>query len=635
MKNNLDHKVLSQIQGLSLTSTELELLNDILEEVKEDGKSDLLDELWSEDYEEIPVDIKTFITDPDYLGSAFTAKDGTCLIYDYWLEVLSQVFDNNSKIIELALSGAIGLGKSTIADIGLAYILHRLLCLKDPAAYYRLTKGSRIAIALFNITLDQGYGVGYAKLQNMLKQSPWFLRHGQIVGNKYPTYVPDKDIDILVGSKSEHFIGRDVFAAFMDELNFANGSDAALEKSSIMKLYNTIKRRMESRYMKSGKIPGMLFLVSSKKSTSDFLEAYISKNKDKPHIRVVDEPIWVVKASVNNYSGDTFKVAVGNTYVKSKILGEDEDYKSYQANGQEVIDVPVEHREAFEQDINSALMDIAGKSLVSNLKYIYYDKLKLCYRDYLHNPFTMDEITLGFDDDTEIRDFFIPEKLSRLDISKPHFIHWDASKSGDATGLAMSTIVGLSEVRRLINGEMYDKEDIVHKLEFALRILAQPGSEIPFYKIRNFIYYLKFELGYNVLLVTCDSFQSVDTIQQMNLNGLTAKTQSVDRTMAPYTTLKNAINEGRIIMPKIPTLEFELLDVEEDKARGKVDHTVEGRKDVADAVVGSVFGALSEKELLAGQKATEDAKVTAAVNARRGMDAGGADWLLGGKRVLD
>lgn len=619
----------------TLNEEELGLALEILNEINTSGSSELLDELWSEDYEELPVDIKTFITDPDYLGQAFIAKDGSCLIYDYWLDTLEKVFSPDSSIIELALSGAIGLGKSTIADIGLAYILHKLLCLKDPAAYYRLTKGSRIAIALFNITLDQGYGVGYTKLQNMLKQSPWFLRHGSIVGNKYPTYIPGKDIDIIVGSKSEHFIGRDVFAAFMDELNFANGSDVSLEKSSIMKLYNTIKRRMESRYMKSGKIPGMLFLVSSKKSTSDFLEAYIQENKNRPNIYLVDEPLWVVKSSVNSYSGKTFRVAVGNTYVKSKILSDDEDRASYESNGQEVIDVPVEHREAFEQDINSALMDIAGKSLSNNLKYIYYDKLKLCYRDYLHNPFTMDEISLGFDDDSELQDYFIPDRLSKLDISKPHFIHWDASKSGDATGLAMSTISGRAEVRRLQNGEMFDSEDIVHKLEFAVRILAKPGSEIPFYKIRNFIYYLKFELGYNILLVTCDSYQSVDTIQQMNLNGVTAKTQSVDRTMAPYTTIKNAINEGRLILPHIPVLEYELLNVEEDKTRGKVDHTVDGHKDVADAVVGSIFGALSEKELLKGQKQTNDAELAVAVNSRRGQDAGGNDWFMGGRKVYD
>ena len=224
----------------TLSEEELGLALEILEEINESGSSELLDELWSEDYEELPVDIKTFITDPDYLGQAFMAKDGSCLIYDYWLDTLEKVFSPDSSTIELALSGAIGLGKSTIADIGLAYILHKLLCLKDPAAYYRLTKGSRIAIALFNITLDQGYGVGYTKLQNMLKQSPWFLRHGSIVGNKYPTYVPGKDIDIIVGSKSEHFIGRDVFCVTGDTQVLTDVGFQRIDKLSELGVANII-----------------------------------------------------------------------------------------------------------------------------------------------------------------------------------------------------------------------------------------------------------------------------------------------------------------------------------------------------------------------------------------------------------
>ena len=530
------------------------------------------------------------------------------------------------------LSGAIGLGKSTIATVGLAYVLHRLLCLKDPAAYYKLTRGSKVAIAIFNISLDQGFGVGFSKLQSMLMKSPWFLEHGTVSGLKNQTYYPGKDIEILVGSKMEHFLGRDIFAGFLDEMEFAPGSNPKMEQSKIMKLYTTIKRRMESRYMKLGKLPGILFLVSSKKSESDFLEQYLKKNKDKDYLYVVDEPIWVVKADQSRYSGKYFHVAVGNKYLKSKILTDDEDPAPYRANGQEVIAVPVEHREAFELDINSALMDIAGKALSSSLKYIYYDKLKLCYRDYLKNPFTMDELVLGFDDDSRIQDFLVMERLSRLDRSKPHFIHWDASKSGDATGLAMATIAGHRDVKKLIAGEVYQAEDIVHKVVFAINIRPDPGSEIPFYKIRNFIYYLKFELGYNIVSVTCDSYQSVDTLQQMSLRGFNTKTLSMDRSRVPYDTLKNAINEGRLIMPYIPHLEKELLELEDDKMVGKIDHPLDGSKDTADAVAGAVFRSLDYKELLAAQNAQKDAETLIHVNDGSLNNQG--DWLLGAnKRV--
>ena len=242
----------------------------------------------------------------------------------------------------------------------------------------------------------------------------------------------------------------------------------------------------------------------------------------------------------------------------------------------------------------------------------------------------MDELILGFDDDSQIQDFLLMSRLSKVDRMKPHFIHWDTSKSGDATGLAMSTIAGQREVKKLIAGQVYQEEDIIHKLVFAINIRPEPGSEIPFYKIRNFIYYLKFELGYNIVSVTCDSYQSVDTLQQMSLRGFNTKTLSMDRSRVPYDTLKNAINEGRLIMPYIPHLEKELLELEDDKMVGKIDHPVDGSKDTADALAGSVFRSLDYKELLAAQNAQKDAETLVKVNDQTSADPN--DWLLGGNR---
>lgn len=624
---------ISDIQQV-LSDEEKEYLVKILSEYSSEGSSGTLESIYYEDYDEIPVDIRTFITDDRFLGKSFKSDKGELLVYPFWMDVLEAIFSPNSGIYETVFSGAIGIGKSTIACIGLAYILHRLLCLKNPQSYYRLGN-TRIAIALFNINLDQGYGVGYTKLQSLLKASPWFLEHGSLVGIKNITYYPNKGIDILVGSKMEHFLGRDVFAAFLDEMNFAQGSsDPQMESTKIMKLYNTVKRRMESRYQKLGKLPGMLFLVSSKKSESDFLEQYIQKQKNKPYLYLVDEPIWVVKRGQGLYSGKTFNVAIGNRYLKSKVLEPDEDPKGYIKNGQEVIEVPIEYSEAFELDINTALMDIAGKALSANLKYIYYDKLKLCYRDYLKNPFTKNEIILGFDDATELKDFLIEKYLSKLDRHKPHFLHWDASKNGDATGLAMTTIADTKVIRRLAGGKVFTDEDIVHKLVFAIRIKNSPGQEIPFYKIRNFIYYLRFELGYNLISTTCDSFQSVDSLQQLKLHGFLAATLSMDRSRAPYDSLKNAINEGRYIMPYIPELEAELLDIEDNKVTGKIDHTAVGSKDIADACAGSLFRSIDYKKLLEEFNKGEDSKVLLEVNNTNNSQSG--NWLLdSGRQVYD
>lgn len=196
----------------NLSEEERAYLVEILQEIESKGKSKALEDLWSADYNEKPVSIYEFLTNDEYLGKSLKDPEGNLTIYDYWVDKLEKMFapSEDNPIQEVALSGCIGSGKSTCAVIGMAYFLYRLLCLKSPASYYRLATNSTIALAFFNITLNQSYGVGYAKLQNYCKNSPWFLKHGKVLGRTNPTYYPD-NIDILVGSKNEHFIGHDIF----------------------------------------------------------------------------------------------------------------------------------------------------------------------------------------------------------------------------------------------------------------------------------------------------------------------------------------------------------------------------------------------------------------------------------------
>lgn len=64
-----------------------------------------------------------------------------------------------SRVIDKKLSDnntlAIGLGKTSISVIGMAYLLHRLLCLKNPQEYYNLQGNSKIVFTFFNTTMDQ------------------------------------------------------------------------------------------------------------------------------------------------------------------------------------------------------------------------------------------------------------------------------------------------------------------------------------------------------------------------------------------------------------------------------------------------------------------------------------------------
>lgn len=204
---------LESLEGLDDKSKELALK--ILSEYSETGYSDVMNKLIQEDYDEIPVDIITFIDDPQYLGKGLLKDDGTSSVFPYWRELLQEMFPDPLKPCiynTLALSGAIGLGKSFIAVVCMLYELYRMLCLKDPYNFYGLQPIDKITFATLNITLDASKGVAWDKMQQLLQSSPWFLSHGSVKGITNVEWVPPKGIELIAGSQAQHILGRALFS---------------------------------------------------------------------------------------------------------------------------------------------------------------------------------------------------------------------------------------------------------------------------------------------------------------------------------------------------------------------------------------------------------------------------------------
>lgn len=107
---------MSQIEDImsTLSPEERQAVLTIMKEQATRGSSTALTELFEEDYEEIPVDIDTFLESPRYLGNA--TNNGTA-IYPYWRNAYRQIIDNDK--VECAFSGSIGCGKACSLDSNL------------------------------------------------------------------------------------------------------------------------------------------------------------------------------------------------------------------------------------------------------------------------------------------------------------------------------------------------------------------------------------------------------------------------------------------------------------------------------------------------------------------------------------
>ena len=198
----------------------------ILQEIYENGESTTLNTMNDIDYDEVPVDIDTFIDSPDYAGW-FTGNGKN--IYTFWRNKLREIFNGGENYTEIVFTGGIGTGKSHIAVLSLAYCLYKLMCLKDPYSYFNLAKGSFIYIVFFNATLQLSQGVAYSKFQSLLLNSPWFMAHGKMSGTKYLEYIPDKPIRFTVGSQMEHSIGKDIACMTGDTIIFTIDGCKTLE----------------------------------------------------------------------------------------------------------------------------------------------------------------------------------------------------------------------------------------------------------------------------------------------------------------------------------------------------------------------------------------------------------------------
>lgn len=200
----------------NLTEDERKAALEILKQISDNGVSDRLNSLMLEDWAEIPVDIETFLHDRRYLGNALYDQEGNFTLFPYWEQKLKEIFPTNTttRFNTIIFTGAIGLGKSTIAVICLLYLLYRLLCLKDPYLYYGMQPIDKISISLMNITIENAKGVALDKMNQMILSSEWFMSHGHMSGITNLEYIPDKHIELIVGSSNNQVIGRAIFGNF-------------------------------------------------------------------------------------------------------------------------------------------------------------------------------------------------------------------------------------------------------------------------------------------------------------------------------------------------------------------------------------------------------------------------------------
>ena len=594
------------LQGLN--EEELKAALEILENLQ-GGEKDGFTQLYEKDFREIPVSPEEFLDNPYYYQHVGKS------LYPVWRQNFIDLYRDD--YYHVIITGAIGIGKDFFVLVCLVYELYKIGCLRDPHAFFGRADNTDIIISLVSITKTQTKKILFDGFKNGIDGSPWFRENFPRDFNKNeelefrsPKAIRSGlsmgAIRVMYGAPNNStVIGSNVITAAIDEANFMEvvsdsrkGKGTNKQFNQAQELYNNIYRRMESRFLKLGKMPGKLFILSSRQYPDDFVEKKLKELRGKHGVFIREYSLWEVNRDA--YFDETFLVDIGDNRYPPRVLRDGEEPRQ----DAEIIEVPIDFIQAFETDIEGALRDIAGIASLATSTFIKQrDKLFACIDNNIYNIFQADKSTLM---DGLWLDPLVIETLDREPIRA---IHLDLASSKDSAGMAMLHCGGYKTVDRIqelreADGttKMYPVSEVlpIFVADLILEIPPPLNGEINYALIRQIIFELRDIYNFNIGVISADQYQSKDTLQILSANGFETAYISTDRTLEPYYSLRTAINEARF--KGMPHEKFydELSKLEEDYKKKKIDHRQGHSKDVSDAVAGAMHGLLQLEVLEAG-----------------------------------
>jgi hypothetical protein len=539
--------------------------------------NDFFEALKNNNFEEMPVDAKTFVEGEAYLNQPPLSD----IQYDI-VEAMSQIYREEDLVDilgpeeghryykkytknEVILQLGKGSGKDFTSTVACAYIVYKLLCLKDPARYFGKPAGDAIDIINVAINAQQAKNVFFKGFKTKIEKSEWFAGK---YNAKAESIEFDKAITVYSGhSERESHEGLNLILAVLDEISgFAQevgtGNDQGKTADNI---YKAFRASVDSRFPDLGKVA----LLSFPRFPGDFIsqkyeDAIMEKEVITKTHRFIMNPDFPEDAEGNylDISWDEDQIVA---YKYPGVFGLKRP--TWVVNPTRKID---DFKLAFFTDMGDAMQRFACvPTFASDAFFKQKDKLEKCMT--LRNP---------IDSNKRFDESFVP------DPDKVYYVHADLAQKHDKCAVA------IAHVDKWVNLQVVkDYEQVAPIIIVDAVVWWEPKIEGPvnLSDVKQWIQNLRRQ-GFNLGMVTFDRWQSFDIQQELQAVGIRTDTVSVGK--KHYEDLAMMIYEERVAMPHIPLLldEMSELKIINDK---KVDHPRKKSKDLSDAVTGAVFGALS------------------------------------------
>lgn len=539
--------------------------------------SDIIEALNDNPFEEVPVDVVTFVTAPEYLGQPPLSENQYTLV-----ECMSQIYREEDLItilgvengkdhfkkytkVEIILQCGKGSGKDHTSTIACAYIIYKLLCLKDPARYYGKPPDDAIDLINIAINAEQAKNVFFDNFVRKIKNSPWFA-------GKYDPKVNSvafkKSITMYSGhSERESHEGLNLFLAILDEISgFASQSAGGNEQAKTAEnTYRAFRGSVDSRFPDFGKV----VLLSFPRYKGDFIQQAYDGAIAEKEIITRTHRFTLNPDLPEDDPGNTFDIEWEEDHILSYKYPKVFALKrpTWEVNPTRSIE---DFKIAFFKEPSDALMRFACMpSTSSDAFFKSREKIEKCLS--VRNPLD------------SFRRF---DPSFKADPEKIYYVHADLAQRHDKCAVAISHIEKWVKMQAFNNYEQIVPFIVVDAVAW-----WEPRIEGPvdLSEVKNWIISLR-RNGFNLGVVTFDRWQSFDIQRDLRSIGINSQTLSVAK--KHYEDLAMLIYEERVAAPHIELLLDELLELR-IMPNNRVDHPRKKSKDLADAMCGSVYNAIS------------------------------------------
>ena len=541
--------------------------------------NDLIDMLDGEEFDEKPVDLRTFVRSPEYLGLPELSE------YQYTLiEKSSQIYkeatlvklfgEQEGKIRfkqtanEVVAQLGKGSGKDYCSTIAVAYIVYLLLCLKDPATYYGKPPGDSIDIINIAINSQQASNVFFKGFKTRIEKSPWFA--GRYT-DKAAEVKSDKAITVHSGhSEREAWEGYNVIVVILDEISgFAientTGHDQAKTGAAIYDMY---RASVDSRFPDFGKV----ILLSFPRYKNDYIQQRYNAVVADVETVVRDHKFKMDEDLPDGTQGNEFEIQWEEDHILSYKIPRVYALKrpTWEVNPVRKID---DFKVAFFTNPLDAL---------SRFACMPPDAVDAFFKSREKVEKAFNKAHLAVDNFGRLEEWFIP------DPDKEYFIHVDLAQKHDHCAVAMA------HVNKWVNVKVtdtYSQPAPIVEIDAVRFWTPTKDKSVDFTEVKDYILSLKTR-GFKIRVCTFDRWNSHDMMQQLKQYGINTEILSVAK--KHYDDMAMVVAEERIVGPHIPLLIDELLQLR--IMRDRVDHPRKGSKDLADAVCGSIYNSISRSK---------------------------------------